>query len=219
MLIMREPESPEVRLQQNLRSRLRDVPELLRGDAGYRGYVLARALGAGGRMAFPYYVLFAGERMHLDGKGLGGLTVAFMMAQTLSNMAWGLLADRRGFRAVLGLGLMVWISSLFVLMGAHQFAIVAVAFVGLGIGMGGFELSCTNLVLEFGRREDLPMRIAVAQTAEQAMTVVAPLLGGVIVETLSYEPMFLLTALLQSAALVVTMLKVEEPRRRTLAAR
>jgi MFS family permease len=217
MLIMREPESPEVRVQQNLLARVRDVPELLRGDAGYRGYVLARALGAGGRMAFPYYVLFAGERMHLDGKGLGSLTVAFMMAQTLSTMAWGLLADRRGFRAVLALALTVWIGSLFVLMGAHQLPVVALAFVGLGIGLGGFELSCTNLVLEFGRREDLPMRIAVAQTAEQAMTVVAPLLGGVIVETLSYQPMFVLTALIQCAALAVTMLKVEEPRRRSLA--
>jgi MFS family permease len=168
-------------------------------------------------MAFPYYVLFAGERMHLDGKGLGSLTVAFMMAQTLSTMAWGLLADRRGFRAVLALALTVWIGSLFVLMGAHQLPVVALAFVGLGIGLGGFELSCTNLVLEFGRREDLPMRIAVAQTAEQAMTVVAPLLGGVIVETLSYQPMFVLTALIQCAALAVTMLKVEEPRRRSLA--
>lgn len=216
MLIMREPESPEVRAQQNLRARLRDVPELLRGDADYRGYVIARALGAGGRMAFPYYVLYAGERMHLDGKGLGSLTFAFMISQTLSNMLWGLLADRRGFQTVLALGLTVWIGSLFVLMGGDQLAVVALAFVGLGVGLGGFELSCTNLVLEFGRREDLPMRIAVAQTAEQAVTVVAPLLGGVIIETLSYEPMFWLTALVQSAALAVTLLKVQDPRRRSL---
>jgi len=215
MLIIREPESPGVRVQQNLRARLRDIPELLRGDPDYRGYVLARALGAGGRMAFPYYVLYVGERMHLDGKGLGSLTVAFMMAQTLSNMGWGLIGDRRGFRAVLALALSVWIGSLFVLMGAHELAIVAVAFVGLGVGMGGFELSCTNLVLEFGLRQDLPMRIAVAQTAEQAMTVVAPLLGGVIIEVFSYEPMFWLTALLQAAALAVTVLKVRDPRLRS----
>jgi MFS family permease len=217
MLIMREPESPEVRVQQNLRARMRDVPGLLRSDASYRGYVLARALGAGGRMAFPYYAIYAGERMHLSGAGLGSLTFAFMMAHTLSNMAWGLLADRRGFRAVLGLGLAVWIGSLFVLMNAPDLTMVAVAFVGLGAGMGGFELSCTNLVLEFGKREDLPMRIAVAQTAEQSVTVVAPLLGGVLIEALSsYEPMFVLTALVQCAALAVTMLKVEEPRRRVL---
>ena len=217
MLIMREPESPEVRVQQNLRARLRDVPDLLRGDSGYRGYVLARALGAGGRMAFPYYAIYAGERMHLSGTGLGSLTFAFLTAQTLSNIAWGLLADRRGFRTVLALALSLWIGSLFVLMSAADLTVVAIAFVGLGAGMGGFEQSCTNLVLEFGKREDLPMRIAVAQTAEQAVTVVAPLLGGVLIETLSsYQPMFLLTALVQCAALAVTLLKVEDPRRRAL---
>jgi hypothetical protein len=49
------------------------------------------------------------------------------------------------------------------------------------------------------------------------VTVVAPLLGGVLIEVLSsYEPMFVLTALIQCAALAVTMLKVEEPRRRAL---
>src|SRR6185503_13736261 len=61
VLIMREPESPGVLQQQRLTSRLRDVPALLRGDADYRGYVIARALCAGGRMALPYYAIFASE--------------------------------------------------------------------------------------------------------------------------------------------------------------
>jgi len=218
MLIIREPASPEVRAHQPLRERLRDLPELLRRDPDYGGYVLARALGAGGRMAVPYYILYAGKRMELSGSQIGWLTGAFLIAQTGSTMLWGLLGDRQGFRNVLAGALALWIAATLVLMQSAQFAFFTLGFVGLGMGLGGFELSCTNLVLEFGRREDLPMRIALAQTAEQGVTVIGPLLGGVIIETLSYEPMFWLTVLIQCAALLVTLRRVTDPRRRALQA-
>jgi MFS family permease len=217
VLIMREPESPGVRPQTNLVSRLRELPALLRSDRDYRAYIWARALGAGGRMAQPYYVLYAAKTMTLPAGALGWLTGAFLVAQTGSTLAWGLLADRRGFRSVLGLSLLVWIGATFVLMNAPGFTLVMLGFVGLGAGLGGFELSCTNLVLEFGAREDLPMRIALAQTAEQAVNVVAPLLGGVIVASYSYVPMFWLAIVVQAGALLVTAFKVVDPRHRARA--
>lgn len=214
VLIMREPESPGVRPQQAFGARLRELPGLLRSDADYRAYTWARALGAGGRMGLPYYVLYASQTLTLPAGGLGWLTGAFLVAQTGSNLLWGLLADRQGFRNVLGLSLVVWIGATLLLMNASTFTLVLVGFLGLGVGLGGFELSCTNLVLEFGKREDLPMRIALAQTAEQAVNVVAPLAGGLIVASLSYVPMFWTAIVVQLAALAVTVWKVRDPRHR-----
>jgi MFS family permease len=213
VLIMREPESPG-RPQQSLVSRLRELPALMRSDADYRAYTWARALGAGGRMGLPYYVLYASAVVTLPPGGLGWLTGAILVANRGSTLLWGLLADRRGFRNVLVLSLLVWIGATVVLMNATSFTLVLLGFVGLGVGIGGFEQACLNMVLEFGTREDLPMRIALSQTAEQVVNVIAPLAGGLIVATASYLPMFATAIAVQVAALALIVLRVREPRHR-----
>ncbi len=214
LLTMHEPESPGVRPQRKLAARLRELPELLRADANYRAYMWARALGAAGRMAVPYYAIYAGKQMALSGKVMGLLTAAYFIAQTASAVLWGLLGDRRGFRSVLGWSLLTWAGSTLLLMYGGGLPALMLGFVGLGAGQGGFQLGSTNLVLEFGDREDLPMRIALAQSGEQAVAVAAPLLGGLLIATLSYRPMFWLAVLLQAAAVAIIALKLAEPRHR-----
>ncbi|MDH5674552.1 MAG: MFS transporter [Myxococcales bacterium] len=216
LLLMREPESPTVKRQSGLGARLRELPALLSSDGDFRAYMLARALGASGRMAMPYYVLYASAEGGVDGSRLGWLTGAFLISQTGSNLLWGLIADRQGFRNVLAMSLVAWIGATLVILFSPSFEGTVVAFVGLGTGLGGFMLACTNLVLEFGKREDVPMRIAMAQSAEQAVSVVAPLLGGVLAASVGYPPLFWTAASLQTIALVVTVTRVAEPRRRPL---
>jgi MFS family permease len=216
LLMIREPESPEVRTQQPFASRVREVPALWRADGDYRAYMLARSLGAGGRLAVPFYMIYATKQLHMPIESIGFATAAYVVAQNGSVMAWGLLGDRQGFRSVLGYSLAVWTGATLMLMYSAALTPVLIGFVGLGAGLGGFELSCTNLVLEFGSREDLPMRIALAQSGEQAVSIAAPLVGALLVETLSYHHMFWAAVVIQSAALVVTVFKLAEPRHREL---
>ena len=60
------------------------------------------------------------------------------------------------------------------------------------------------------------MRIALAQSGEQAVSIAAPLVGALLVETLSYHHMFWAAVVIQSAALAVTVFKLAEPRHREL---
>jgi MFS family permease len=218
LLMIREPESPEVRPQQPFVSRLREVPALWSTDADYRAYMWARALGAGGRLAVPYYAIYATQQLHLPIESIGWVTAAYVVSQNLSVMAWGLVGDRHGFRRVLGAALLIWTGATLLLMYSAGLTPVLAGFVGLGAGLGGFELACTNLVLEFGSREDLPMRIALAQSGEQGVSIAAPLVGALLVETLSYRHMFWAAVLVQSAALAVTTFKLDEPRHRAASA-
>jgi MFS family permease len=93
-------------------------------------------------------------------------------------------------------------------------ASVVIVFVGLGAGLGGFMLSAQNLVLEFGSREDLPMRIAVANSAAELVGAVGPILGGLLATVWTYEGVFWLAISFQLAAVVLVALFVVEPRRR-----
>jgi MFS family permease len=219
LLAIREPESPEVRPHQKLFSRLRELPALLRTDADYRAYMWARSLGAAGVMAVPYYAIYAGKQMTLPGSVMGLLTAAYFISQTVSAVAWGLLGDRQGFRNVLALSLLTWTGSTLLLMYGGGLPALMLGFVGLGAGQGGFQLGSTNLVLEFGAREDLPMRIALAQSGEQLVSIAAPLLGAFLIGALSYRYMFWATIAVQAGALLITVWKVAEPRHRTVSSR
>ena len=84
---------------------------------------------------------------------------AFVFAQSAGNLVWGLVADRRGFRFVFLLGLAVWMGSVGLLVGTDDVARLVVVFLGVGTGLGGFQMAAQSLVLEFGRRRHLPMRI------------------------------------------------------------
>ena len=100
------------------------------------------------------------------------------------------------------------------LMMADSFPVAVIAFFGIGAANSGYQMSSTNLVLEFGHRHDIPMRMALSNTAEGLMGSVAPLLGGVMAEIWGYKSAFLATIISGAIALVIRVFKVDEPRRR-----
>jgi MFS family permease len=215
LLFVREPASPSVREASRVGRRLRQLPALLRADRAFTRYFVARALATVGRMAVPFYIVFAKEHIDIGGQRLGMLTAAFVLAQSTGNLFWGLVADRRGFRAVFLVTLTVWVLSVVLLMQASGFPTLLAVFAGLGTGLGGFQMSAQNLVLEFGSRDDLPMRIAVANAASFLVAALGVVAGGLAVLAFSYVPVFWTAIAFQLAALAIVMVGVDEPRRRS----
>lgn len=214
LLLVREPEPPEVREASRVGQRLRELPALLRDDPEFTRYFLARALATMGRMAVPFYILYVDEVVGLTGTTLGTLSTAFLAAQSTTNLLWGWIADRTGFRLILILALVCWILSAVLLMNSSALPGFVVAFFGIGAGLGGFMLASQNLVLEFGLREDLPMRIAVANSASELVGALGPLLGGMIASVWSVLAVFWVGTGFQIVAVLVVLLFVPEPRRR-----
>ncbi len=82
--------------------------------------------------------------------------------------------------------------------------------------MGGFQMSAQNLVLEFGSRENLPMRIAVANSASELVGAIGAVAGGFISFAAGYTTLFLLAIGFQLTAIAIVGFFVDEPRRRTV---
>jgi len=215
LLMIREPQPPEVRAPTQLGDRLRDLPALLRGDRAFTWYFACRALANMGRMAAPFYILQASDVIGLSGTTVGVLSTAFVLANSVANLGWGLLADRTGFKRVFVLALGLWIVSVAALMTATTLTGFVLVFLGIGTGMGGFMMAAQNLVLEFGDRTDLPLRIAVANSAQELVGAIGPLLGGVLAVTFGREIVYEVAIACQLAAVVVVTLRVDEPRHRT----
>jgi MFS family permease len=211
---MREPEPPEVRAPSRLWSRVRELPGLLRSDIPFTYFFIARALASLGMAAVPFYALYAGKWIGLSGVNLGYLSLAFLLSQTMSNLGWGWIADRHGNRLVFLLSVGLWLLSAAGLMMSATLPVFLLVFCGLGAGLGGFQIASQNMVFEFGNRHDLPMRIAVSDTASYLMMAAGPLLGGFVAHHYGYASMFMLVIGVKLAALTLVGLLVSEPRRR-----
>jgi MFS family permease len=214
LTLMREPRTPAVREPSQLGSRLRELPALLRADPDFTRYFLARALASAGRMSVPFYVLYARTKMAVGGAELGELTGAFVAAQGGMNLVWGAIADRRGFRVVFLMALGLWVLSALVLMATSSYLLLVAVMAGLGAGLGGFMMASQNLVLEFGSRRNLPMRIAVANSASELVGAVGPVAAGVLVALGSYTAVFWTAIAFQMAAILWVVIAVKEPRHR-----
>ncbi|MGD8415936.1 MAG: MFS transporter [Pseudomonadales bacterium] len=214
LLFMKEPAPPVLRSKSSVATRLRELPALLRDDPDFARYLLARALANTGRMALPFYVVYAGTSMQLSGANLALTTIAFTIAGTVSNLLWGALGDRYGFRLVFLSATGVWILATCTLLVSSGVALTVAVFAAVGAAVQGFQNASVNLTLEFGRREDLPARIAVANTASEFMGSIGPLAGGFIAASFGYHAVFAVAVAFLAAGGLMVQLKVRDPRRR-----
>jgi MFS family permease len=217
-MLMREPEPPVVRAKARTWDRMREFPALLVADRGYMFFMIAQTCATAGRIGVPFYILFARHLMPLTGveggKNIGLLSLALFEGDSLSNMLWGTIGDRLGFRASFVGAMALWIASTAVLLLAQNPAMMLVAFAGLGAAQSGFQMSSQTMVLEFGARQDMPMRLGLSQTAQGLMNTIGPLIGGVIAVTAGYVPLFVVSMVFEAIALGLLLTVVDEPRYR-----
>jgi MFS family permease len=208
--LLREPDSVELRESTPVLTRVREIPTLLRNEPDFRRFLVARLLGTVARGALPFFVIFVGLRFGISGLRLAALTIAFTVAQSVSALAWGLMADRLGFRVVFVSSLLTWIAGTLLVAAPWVEAMYAV-FLLVGTGMGGFMLSAQNLVLEFGTAFDRPMRIATANSLSEFVGMLGFLGAGILADAVTVWSVFVVAVGVQLCALVV-MRNVIEPR-------
>ncbi|MFM6852710.1 MAG: MFS transporter [Sphingopyxis sp.] len=208
-----EPDAPAVRPRVTMRERMRDIPALL-ADRDYRWFVIAQGAAMAGRIAAPFYILIASRHMPLIGSTIGLLSLAFLGADTLSNLLWGHWGDRVGYRATFLLALSCLLGGLALLAVGGSTTTIVAAFCAFGVGTAGYQMSAQTMVLEFGSREDLPMRIALSTMVEGGVSALAPLIGGAILYWLGVNALLVGAAVLTGAALIIMAMRVVDPRRR-----
>ena len=212
LALTHEPTATNLRPRASMTETFKAVGPILRGQPAFRRFFVARALASCGSMALPFYILYAGTRMELSGANLGVLTTVWMLTSSTANLLWGALADRYGYKVVMVVTLACWIASHVQLLFVEDMVGVIVFFVLMGSAYGGFSQSGQNMVLEFGRPADIPIRLAASGSAVNLVGAVGPFVGGAMVWWTGYVALFVTTAVLQALALAIILVAVPEPR-------
>ncbi|MGN6497764.1 MAG: MFS transporter [Tsuneonella sp.] len=217
-VMIREPPAPASRPVIPLRERLREFPQIL-ADKDFARFICAQGLATAIRIGGPFWTVYAGQRLGLSGTLIGALSLAFLGADTLSNLVWGGMGDRYGFRIVYIAGIGLALAGVVLLMLSATAPPIYLAFVLLGAGGSGWMLAATTMVLEFGAHEDIPMRLAFVTTAEGAVAAAGPVLAGLLVAAAGFEPLFALILAALAGSLWLMVFTVREPSGRAHASR
>ena len=204
-------------------SRLRSV---LSQDHSFRRVTIVRLLIGGSNMAMPFYVVYALDKLHFDPETVGLFISVQVIGGILSGLLMGYINEHHGTRAVIRLS--GWLA-----IGAPLLALTipwvrtwlpagllpyayAMIFAALGALVNANMAGFVNYILEIAPAEDRPAYIGLANTLS-SVVLVAPFLGGWILQATSYPVLLTVTAGLCLAGLLLSGW-LEEPRHRHVSA-
>jgi len=187
------------------------LPELLRGDANYRRFLVARLTMALGGMGAGFLTVAALQRWNIPDSQAGVYTIVLLVGQTTANLSFGVLADRKGHKLSLEIGALAGFIGFLLAWSAQAPWWYFGAFFLLGVASAAVLVSGTLVVMEFSVPERRPTYVGIASTGVGLASIIAPLVGAALA-TLGYSPLFAASALLNLLAAVLFRWWVKEPR-------
>lgn len=162
---------------------LRRAIKLLGENPNFRRLIGVRLFLGASVLAFPFYVIYAREQLHVPTSALGIYISAQVVGEAGANMIWGMLGDRYGYKIVLALLAIVGGATPLVAMlvpASAGWAFVLV-FVLMGATLTGVEMSTGNFLLEVTPSLVRPTCIALLNTLT-APLILFPLFGGWLIQ-------------------------------------
>jgi len=215
LLAQKERLFPAQRRRRTWLEYFRSLFRILRLDADLRRLALARTLLSFGNMPLGFFSIYASQTLGVGARYAGVFTAIILAAQMPSYLLFGYLGDRKGHKVVACASGLAVMMALVIALFARSFAGFALLFGLVGVFSATFYMSHTNMVLELCPHRDKTSYVAIANVVPAAPAAVAPLLGGYLVQKVSYLPMFAVASVPLAIGLIVLIFFVGEPRRRS----
>lgn len=212
LALTREP--PRVNQEPTISQReyWRRLPTILRTDLNFRRYLLSQVVITMGGMAVGFLAVYAVQRWRLPDGQAGNFTVSMLVGQALSNLVFGVLADRKGHKLVLELSTLLGALAVGVASLAPAPIWFHVIFALSGASAAGFMLSGIMIVFEFSAPDVRPTYIGLNNTVNGIAAAVAPMTGGWLAGVMGYRELFIVAFVIGLTGLALLHWAVREPR-------
>ena len=219
--LLREPAGPVQDRRPSWREFLPQLGAVLRQDHNFRRLIATRLLAGASGMALPFFVVYATGELGFPKETVGLFLSAQVVGSILSAPVFGRLNERSGNRVVVvistGLSLSMPLLALFLplaLPRGSQALLYAYALIFAlnGAIMNTYMTGFQNFVLEMAPPEERPFYVGLANTIG-GITVIAPILGGWLLELTSYPLLFAVTSVILTLG-IRQALRLREPRSR-----
>ncbi len=205
------PDAPTVD-NVSLFDRIKSIPHIIREDATIRRLILIQLLLSCYSLSTPFYSLFAVTKLGVDDGLIGHFLIYQMAGRLVASYPWAYLCNRTQNKKLLqSAGFLMLLSLLLALFAGAAYAanaqvttlILPIMFFLYGASISGTFLGFNNYVLGLSDRHYRPVLLGM-MNALYIVTSILPVLGGIIVEFLPYELLFLTSIVPVGGSLLLT---------------
>lgn len=211
--LTREPQDTEKVIPEERTHFWDDSKKILRRDPNFSWFLIARFLSPFAIMGFSFYIIYALRRFNMNAVTAGYLTATLTISQTIANASMGWLGDKYGHRLMLILGAFAALASSILAWNASSIAWFYPMFALAGLTYVSIWTSGLAMTVDFGNEAERPIYIGLSQTLTAPATIIAPLLGGWIADSVGFIPTFSISIVLSIAVILILVFLVRDPRR------
>jgi MFS family permease len=216
LALTREPEDIEKVIPEEKTHFWDDSKRILGKDKNFSWFLSARFLSQFATMGFSFYIIYALRRFDMDPVTAGFLTATLTISQTVANVAMGWIGDRIGHRAMLILGAFAALASSVLAWLAPSILWFYPIFILTGLANVSIWTIGMTMTVDFGSEADRPIYIGLSQTLTAPATIIAPILGGLIVDSAGFIPTFSISIILSIVMIGILVFLVKDPRKRKI---
>ncbi|HNB36692.1 MAG TPA: MFS transporter, partial [Anaerolineales bacterium] len=190
-----------------------DAKKILSRDKNFNWFLGTRILSQFATMGFSFYIIYALREFNMTEVVAGYLTATLTITQTVSNIGMGWIGDRIGHRAMLIIGAFAAFLSALLAWNATSLAWFYPIFILTGMANVSLWTISMTMTVDFGTEPERPIYIGLSQTLTAPATIIAPIIGGWIVDSVGFGPTFTISTVLSLAMIGILVFLVKDPRR------
>ena len=189
-----------------------DIKLILKNDQSFRNFLISRFFSQFGMMATAFYSVYAVKVLGMNSIQIGIMTSILLITQVVANPLLGRLSDKWSRKWVLVIGSLSSAVSALLALVIKDSNLFAIPFILFGIAATAFWTIGITISLEFGEEIQRPTYVGMANTLISPATILAPLIGGILADSLGYPVTFITSAILALISTVILVVLVKDPR-------
>lgn len=190
----------------------RALGRILRHDSNFRMFIIARSMAQVAVLGVAFFTVYASRRFGMDAATAGVMTSVLLISQVVANPIFGWIGDRYSHRLMFALGVFLSGASAALAMVAPELSWFYVVFALAGLANAGFWPTINALTVEFGSESERPYYIGLANTLIAPITLLAPILGGWVADSVGYQATFGVAAVSAILTVLLIVFLLSEPR-------
>ena len=184
---------------------------ILKREKNFRNFLVFDSLMMLANMSHAFFAVYAIEKFSLPESYAGTFTIVMMTSMIIGSLYFGYVADRYGHRINL-----IWASAFtgfasLVALFSPYVQLYYLVFVGASLNLTVLMVSRLTIIAEICSEDDRPTYVALMNMVT-APFILSGMFGGIIVNLLGFNTLFLIAAIISVVSLLWLILKVIEPR-------
>ncbi len=206
-----EPEIPR-QISADSFSLLTRIKGVFSKDRNFLIYLINRGFIFLAGMALAFVTVYGINQYNLPIAQSATFTAIMLISEIIGFGIWGNLGDRSGYKRVIETSNLILILGIGSLLLVNTLWTLYLVFALMSFAHSGEYIADQNFAMEFGSEEDRPTYIGMSKTLTGPFFLLAPIIGGSLIQFWGYNSMFLAALILSVIAFVIIKFLVRDPR-------